>query len=104
MALAENNLNDARKYAKLTVDIDVLDADVHRLLGESLRGLKQYDRAIAELETALELKPKDADVQISLAETFLSADRKADAKKLVDEVLKQKPGHEAAKKLSEKLK
>ena len=98
MALAENNFNDARKYAKLTVDIDVLDADVHRLLGESLRGLKQYDRAIAELETALELKPKDADFQVSLAATFSLAARKPDAKKSVDEVLKREPVHEGAKK------
>ncbi len=104
MALAEGNFDDALKYAKLTLHIDVLDADVHRLLGESLRGLKHYDRAIAELETALELQPKDADLQVSLAETFLSADRKPDAKKLVDEVLKQKPDHQAAKKLNEQLK
>ena len=104
MALAEGNFDESFKYAKLTLHIDVLDADVHRLLGESLRGLKQYPRAIAEFETALELKPKDPDLQIHLAETFLLSDRKDDAKKLVDEVLKQKPEHEAAKKLREKLK
>ncbi|MEK6261803.1 MAG: tetratricopeptide repeat protein [Planctomycetota bacterium] len=104
MALADGNFDESFKYAKLTLHIDVLDADVHRLLGESLRGLKQYPRAIAEFETALELKPKDPDLQIHLAETFLSSDRKADAQKLVDEVLKQKPDHEAAKKLMETFK
>lgn len=104
MALVDGNFTDALKYAKLTLHIDVLDADVHRLLGESLRGLKQYDRAIAELESALELKPKDADLQVSLAETFFSADRKPDAKRLIDEVLKQQPDHEGAKKLTERLK
>ena len=104
IALAENNFEDAYKYAKLTLHIDVLDADIHRLLGESLRGLKQYPRAIAEFETALELKPKDPDLQIHLAETFLLSDRKDDAQKLVNDVLKQKPDHEAAKKLAEKLK
>ncbi len=104
MALADGNFDESFKYAKLTLHIDVLDADVHRLLGESLRGLKQYPRAIAEFETALELKPKDPDLQIHLAETFLLSDRKADAQKLVDEVLKQKTDHEAAKKLNEKMK
>ncbi len=104
MALAEGDFDESFKYAKLTLHIDVLDADVHRLLGESLRGLKQYPRAIAEFETALELKPKDSDLQIHLAEMFLLADRKDDASKLVDEVLKQKPDHEAAQKLAEKLK
>lgn len=104
MALAEVNFDESFKYAKLTLHIDVLDADIHRLLGESLRGLKQYPRAIAEFETALELKPKDPDLQIHLAETFLLSDRKDDAQKLVDEVLKQKPDHEGAKKLNENLK
>ena len=44
--------------------------------------------------------------QVELHEKFdfLLTDRKADAKKLVDEVLKQKPEHEAAKKLNEQLK
>ncbi|MCX7407775.1 MAG: tetratricopeptide repeat protein [Planctomycetales bacterium] len=104
MALAEVNFDESFKYAKLTLHIDVLDADIHRLLGESLRGLKQYPRAIAEFETALELKPKDPDLQIHLAETFLLSDRKDDAQNLVKEVLKQKPDHEGAKKLNENLK
>ena len=104
MALAEDNFDESFKFAKLTLHIDVFDADVHRLLGESLRGLKQYPRAIAEFETALELKPKDPDLQINLAETFLLSDRKDDAQKLVDEVLKRKPDHEGAKKMNEQLK
>ena len=104
MALADGNFADAYKYAKLTLHIDVLDADVHCLLGESLRGLNRLPQSIIELETALELKPKDSDLQLNLAETLLSSDRKDDARKLVDEVLKQKPDHEAAQKLSEKLK
>ncbi len=104
MALADGNFDESFKYAKLTLHIDVLDADVHRLLGESLRGLNRLPQSITEFETALELKPKDPDLQLNLAETFLLSDRKDDAQKLVDEVLKQKPDHELAKKLNEQLK
>jgi cellulose synthase operon protein C len=103
MALADENFDEALKYAKMTLHIDVLDADVHRLLGASLRGLKQFPRAITEYETALELKPIDVDLQMSLAETFLLAGRKADAKKLVDEILKRSPKHAAAIALRKKL-
>ncbi len=104
MALAENNFDEAFKYAKLTLHIDVLDADVHRLLGESLRGLKRLPQSIAELETALELKPKDLDLKTSLAESFFQSDRRDEAQNLVEEVLKLKPDHEAAMRLSEQLK
>jgi len=103
MELAENNFEEAYKYARMTLHIDVLDADVHRLLGASLRGLKQYPRAIVEYETALELKPADVTLQLGLAETLLEADRKPDAKKLVDKILEKDPSNEAAKKLKERL-
>ena len=104
MALADNNFDEALKYARMTLHIDVLDADVHRLLGASLRGLKQYPRAILEYETALELKPADVDLQLGLAETLLAADRKPDARKLIDKVLARDAGNEAAKKLADKAK
>jgi tetratricopeptide (TPR) repeat protein len=103
MELAENNFEEAYKYARMTLHIDVLDADVHRLLGASLRGLKQYPRAIVEYETALELKPADVGLQLGLAETLLEAERKPDAKKLVDKILGKDPSNEAAKKLKERL-
>ena len=86
------------------LQIDVLDADVHRLLGESLRGLGQYPRAIAEFETALELKPKDSNLQKSLVETILLSGRQDDAQTLTDQIFKQQLDHEAEKTLSKKRK
>lgn len=100
MALADNNFEDAYKYGRMTLHIDVLDAEVHRILGVSLRGLKQLPRAITEFDTALELKPGDVDLQLELAETLIAADRKPDAKKLVDKVLSKNATHEKAKRLA----
>ena len=104
MALLENNFEAAQKYAKLTLHIDVLDAEVHRILGEACKGLKDNKRAIEELETALELKPKEVDIQLGLAEAYLAVDRNGDAKKLIDEVLKKDAGKERAKELSGRVK
>ena len=104
MALAENHFGESLKYAKRMLQIDVLDADVHRLLGESLRGLGQYPRAIAEFETALELKPKDSNLQKSLVETILLSGRQDDAQTLTDQIFKQQLDHEAEKTLSKKRK
>jgi tetratricopeptide (TPR) repeat protein len=104
MALEEKNYEDAYKYARMTIHIDVLDAEVHRLLGASLTGLKQYPRAITEFETALELKPANVEIQLELAETLIAAERKDDARKLVNKVLAKNPDNTTAKRLSESLK
>ena len=104
MALAEKNYEEAFKYARLTLHIDVLDADVHQLLGASLAGLKRYPRAISEYETALELKPEDIDLQLGLAETLMAADRKPEAKKLIDKILAKNAENEKARRLAANLK
>lgn len=104
LALSESNYEDAYKYARLALHIDVLDAEVHRMLGEASRHLKDSKRAIEEYETALELKPKDVEIQLSLAELYIAGGRTADAKKLVDEVLKKDADNGRAKELQDKMK
>jgi len=43
-------------------------------------------------------------LQLGLAEALLLSDRKAEAKKLIDDVLAKDTGNERAKKLKEKIK
>ena len=104
MALAEGDFENAYKYGRMTIHIDVLDAEVHRILGAALLGLKQYPRAILELETGLELKPGDEDLQLTLAEAFIATERKPDARKLIDKILAKDADNERAKKLAASLK
>jgi Flp pilus assembly protein TadD len=103
MALADHRFDEAFKYAKMALHIDVMDADIHRCLAAALRGLNQLPRSIAEYETALELKPKDVELQLGLAECLIDADRKADAKKLVEEVLAKDAANEQARRLSKQF-
>lgn len=103
MALSEGNFEAAYKFGKLAIHIDVLDADVHRILGDALRGQKEFERAIAEYEVALELKPKDIAIQTSLAETYADAGQPVKAGKLVDEILKKDDQNERAKELKQRL-
>ncbi len=104
LALAEGNFEGAFKCAKLALHIDVLDAEIHRMFAEACRGLKDEKRAIEEYEIALELKPKDLEIQLGLAETYLSADRPADAKRLIDEVLKKDGENQRAISIRDRLK
>lgn len=104
MALADRNFDEALKYARMTLHIDVLDADVHRYLAEAFAGLKQYPRAITEYETALELQPRQPDLQLGLAEIYVAVDRKADARKLITEVLGKDPKNKKAMHLQDQTK
>ena len=104
LALKEENFADAYKYGKLALHIDVLDATVHRILGDALKGQKHYDRAIAEYETALELKPKDLDFQLALAETYIEGGHPEQATRLVEEILKKDKQETRALQLLERLK
>jgi tetratricopeptide (TPR) repeat protein len=104
IALSERNYEAAIKYSKLTLHIDVLDADIHRIYGEACRETHDFKRAVMEFETAIELKPKDVDSQLGLAETYLAMDRKDEASKLVDAVLAKEAENERAKSLNNRLK
>ena len=104
LALSEGNFDAAYKFGKLAIHIDVLDADVHRILGDALKGKKEFERAIVEYETALELKPNDSAVQTSLAETYADAGQAEKAGRLLDEILKKAPDSERTKELKQRIK
>ena len=103
LALSEGNFENAYKYARLALHIDVLDADVHRILGDALKGRKELGRSIEEYETALELKPKEVALQLALAETYLDSDQPEKATKLVDDILKKDKDNEGATQLKLRL-
>ena len=104
LAIAEKDYEAAYKYARLALHIDVLDADIHRMLADACRERNDSKRAIDEYETVLELKPKDVPSQLGLAEVYLTVNRTKDARKLVDEVLKRDAENERAKSLLTRLK
>ena len=104
LALSEGNFDAAYKFGKLAIHIDVLDADDHRILGDALKGKKEFERAIVEYETALELKPNDSAVQTSLAETYADAGQAEKAGRLLDEILKKAPDSERTKELKQRIK
>lgn len=100
LALSEKQYETAYKYAKLALHIDVLDAETHRILAESCRHRNDVKRAIDEYEVALELKPKDTEIQLGLADLYVSLGRMEDAKKLTDDVLKTSPDDARAKSIA----
>jgi tetratricopeptide (TPR) repeat protein len=103
LALAKADYAAAVKYGRMAIHIDVLDADIHRILGESYRGLKNYPRSIKEFDVAIRLKPADDALEVGLAKTHLAAGNKQEARLHLKSVLQRNPDHVDAKTLLESL-
>jgi predicted Zn-dependent protease len=80
LALKQKRYPEAIREAKAALHVDVLDAQIHRELGEAYLGAHESQKALAELEAAADLKPKDDDVELALSRTLRAMGRKADAK------------------------
>jgi tetratricopeptide (TPR) repeat protein len=91
------------KYAKLALHIDVLDADVHRLLARGFRGMKDWPQALAEYAVAVELKPGEPAWDVEYAEAQWDAGRKDEARARIEALLKKHPDHAPAKALRERM-
>jgi cellulose synthase operon protein C len=87
LALRQKHYADAVREAKSALYVDVLDAQVHRALGEAYLGLHEPQKALAELEAASELKPKDDEVELAFAKALAAAGKKDEAKTHLQEIL-----------------
>ncbi|MGE3314161.1 MAG: tetratricopeptide repeat protein [Planctomycetaceae bacterium] len=103
LALAAKNWNAAVEYGRQALFVDVLDAEVHRMLGEAWTGLGNRTRAILELETALDLKPGDDLLQLAAARAHLDAGEKSEGRAHLEAVLKRTPGQPEAVRLLKSL-
>ena len=73
------------------------DPTLHVLFGDADLGLKKYDEAVEEYQTALELKPKKPnEIKLKLARTQKAQGKDDEAKATLDGVLKDDPEMPAA--------
>jgi len=103
MALDAKDYAAAEKWATEGIEIDVMDADLHRVVAESAAKRHNYVVAVEEYETAVELKPDDPKTQIALAKTLIDAKQPAKAREVLRRLLQQSPDHTGAKKLLESI-
>jgi cellulose synthase operon protein C len=92
--------DQAAKWATECLYIEVYDPVYHGLLADASVGLKQFDTAVDEYQAALSLKPKKPnDLKVKLAKAQKGRGKTVEAQATLDEVLKDDPGHPAAKAL-----
>ena len=104
MALKQQRFPDAIRLAKSALYVDVLDAEIHRDLGEAYLGAKEIKQAVTELEAAVELKPKDVDFELALAKGLSAAGRAPEARKLLQSILDHDGKNAAARAALDGLK
>jgi tetratricopeptide (TPR) repeat protein len=104
LALERRDAAEARRWATEALEIQVEDADAHRLLAAALVDLNELDRAIEEFEAAIELNPAHLQQRFALADALLQAKQPAKAKKVLEELLRRDPKYPGADALLESLK
>jgi tetratricopeptide (TPR) repeat protein len=101
LLVAAKRYPEAEAYAKEALEIDVLDAGVHTLLGDALLGQGKLHEAADTYRTALELQPADDDARLKLVQAYVDGgDRKA-AKQELEKV--QDPNSPDAQRLRKLL-
>ena len=75
VALKQGRFADAIRLAKSALYVDVLDAEIHRDLGAAYLGAKRVKQALPAIEAAVELKPKDDDLELAFAKVLAAAGR-----------------------------
>jgi tetratricopeptide (TPR) repeat protein len=67
MALDQEEFERAVRYARLALQIDVVNVETHRILALGYAGLKQFEQALGEWSVALQLKPGEREFEVELA-------------------------------------
>jgi len=104
LALERREAAEARRWATEAVEIQVEDADAHRLLASALAELDEFEPAVGEYETAVELNPNNLPQRLALADALVRARQPAKARKVLEELLRRDPKFPGADTLLESLK
>jgi tetratricopeptide (TPR) repeat protein len=103
LALERREADVARRWATEALEIQVEDADAHRLLAVALVELNELDRAVEEFEAAIELNPGNLQQRFALADALVQAKQPAKAKKVLEELLRRDSKFPGAEPLLESL-
>ena len=104
LSLARHDTAAAVKWACQAMEINIADAEVHRLLAAALVEQGEYEPAIEEFETAIELNPSHLQQRFALADACVQAKQPAKARKVLEALLKREPKYPGADVLLKSLK
>jgi tetratricopeptide (TPR) repeat protein len=103
IALDEKKYDEAIRYGRMALEIDVMDLETHRMLGQAYAAAGQSEKSISEWKIAVELKPDDLDLVVSLAQAEVEGGQKQAAAARLDELLSRHSDFAPARKLRKSL-
>ena len=98
------NLGQAKKFILKAVRMKPSDPYIVDSLGWAYYNLKEYDKAIEELERAVNLKPTDPIINDHLGDAYLKVNRKLEALYQWKKAIQFKPENDLEKKIEKKIK
>jgi cellulose synthase operon protein C len=104
MALDAKDHAAAERWAGEGIEIDVMDAVLHRVVAESAARRHDYTKAVEEYESAVELKPDDLPSRFALADALVQSKQPAKARGVLEQLLKREPGYPGATALLKSIK
>lgn len=103
MALDRQDYEDAVHWSEQALEIDVLDAEIHRMLAAGHAGCGRYGEAIEEYDVAVELAPDDPSLHFGLADALVQAGQTDRARGVLEKLLEMNPEYPGADVLLESL-
>jgi Tfp pilus assembly protein PilF len=104
MALSGRDFAAAADWANQALEIDVTDADAHRVLAEARLATNNYPGAIEEYQTAIGLDPDEPHQRFALADAYLQAGKPREARRALEALLQLVPDYPGAELLLETVK
>lgn len=91
LALEQGDLQSARKHFERAIAVDPRSSRAHSNLGVVFEHSGDRERAIAEWQTAVRLDASDLDALYNLGTSLAAANRRADAKPVLERFLRVAP-------------
>lgn len=95
---------EAIRYARLALHVDVMNADVHRILAQAYAAAEQPSKAVEEWLVAAQLDSEDQTSILEAARLLISQKKTAEARQHLEKLLKKVPDNLTAKEMLKMLK
>jgi cellulose synthase operon protein C len=103
LLLDNSQAPEAERVARQALEIDVIDPEAHRCLGDALLGQRKFREAAAAYQESLELNDRSDAARIKLAGALSEIGDRARALAEVQKVLARDPENSEAKQLNDRL-
>jgi tetratricopeptide (TPR) repeat protein len=90
---AQKKLNDSIRSLAKSLQLDIDNADAHKILGKILMIIGRFDAALIEMEQARQLMPQSAEVRYNLGKIYSASDDYPRARAELEEAVRLDPDY-----------